>query len=754
MSGYARRTLGTLSRAYLALNSRLSAKVASAIIGVAASVLLVAGGASLWVFARAQTETVSALHQLQATTAAQRIARFVDDIDSQLRWLITPSWSSTNDEDRRVDALRTLRASAAVSTLRLLDPMGREQLRVSRLGPDVSGSGTDFGATEAHAIARRQGRHVGPIYFHDGSEPYVTIHVSGKSVQQGSVVADVNLKLISDMIASMRIGEAGRAFLVDAEGRLISHPDISLVLRRTDVSSLPQVRVAREGTSPPGKEVLVAGRDLAGRDILSAHAPVPSLGWYVITELPRAEVLRPIYTSARFSIFALLGGLAASILCGALIARRMIRPIETLTSGASKIGTGVLDHRIMLPGSDELAQLGQRFNEMAESLQGERASLEEKVKLRTHELARANLAKSRFLATASHDLRQPLHALGLFVDELRSDPNEERRTRLNENLAGAISSLNGMFDAILDTSKIEAGAINPSLTRFPIRPLLDAIHFTFEPSAAAKGLRLDVSGGDEWVESDQLLLQRILQNLVSNAVRYTQTGRICVSCYRIEDSLSIAVSDTGPGIPIAIQSEIFGEFFRAPTHSHGHERGLGLGLFIVDSFAQLLNHPVSLNSTPGKGSTFEIRVPIATATSSRQPKVDVQRHVLIGQGLSAAVIDDDPMALAATVDILRSWGFAVEGVAAPSEISEKPFDLLIADYDLGPAGDGLTAVATLRTALPDLCAIIITGKPESVPEAGERCNIEVLQKPTPPLVLRAAIAKALKDRIGRVRSLN
>jgi signal transduction histidine kinase len=170
------------------------------------------------------------------------------------------------------------------------------------------------------------------------------------------------------------------------------------------------------------------------------------------------------------------------------IRQSMVRPIKTLTSGAARIGSGELDHRIAVSGADELAQLGERFNDMAENLQAERATLEEKVVLRTQELAQANQAKSRFLASASHDLRQPLHALSLFVDELRSRPTEERRSRLNDNLADGVVKLNGMFDAILDTSKIEAGAIKPSLSRFPIALLLQTLQTIFISPAETKGL--------------------------------------------------------------------------------------------------------------------------------------------------------------------------------------------------------------------------------------------------------------------------
>ena len=718
-------------------------KVAAAIAGVAALVLVCAGGMSLWLILGAQMRTVTALHQLQAATAAERILRFVDELEAHLRWLIAPSWSSTNEDDRRIDALRTLRGLAPVSTLRLLDPQGLEQLRVSRLGPDVVASGADLGRTDAYLAARREGRHVGPVYFQDGSEPYVTIYLGGTSARQGSVVADVNLKLIWDIVAASRIGEAGRMLLVDDAGRLISHPDISLVLRRADVSALPQVRAALASSRSGGGTVLVAGRDLDGQEILSAHARLPSLGWSVITELPRAEVLAPVYASIRLSLVALLGGLVAAVVCGVLIARHMIRPIETLTAGAARIGAGALDHRIAIARSDEFAELGERFNEMADSLQAERTTLEHKVAQRTQELARANQAKSRFLASASHDLRQPLHALSLFIDELHANPTRDRRVRLNGKLAEAVGSLNSMFDAILDTSKIEAGAIKPVLSRFPVAPLCEGLRVLFVPAAAAKGLDLEIGSSTLWVESDALLLQRIVQNLMANAIRYTDKGSVALSCSESDGLLSIAVTDTGPGVPAAMQSDIFGEFFRAPTTGQSGERGLGLGLFIVASFARLLNHPVSLDSMPGRGSTFAIQVPVVPPVTEPLPMADLQRHAYFGQGRHAAVLGDNPAARNATAVLLRSWGFEVWNAVSPAELDDTPIDLLVADHDDIVTGGGIAAITAMRKRRPGLRIILLSGQPEALQQRDSGAAADVLRKPVLPIALRAAITKVM-----------
>lgn len=724
-----------------AFGRRLSVKVAAGIIGVAALVLASAGGLSLWIFLGVQMRTVTELHQLQASTAAERIQRFADGIEWRLGELVAAPWLTSSDEDRRIDALRTLRALPPVSTLRLIDPEGREQLRVARLGPDITASGADFSQNRDYLAARQSGSRVSAVYFQDGSEPYATFYLRGSSPRHGGLAADVNLKLIWDIVAATRIGKAGRMLLVDGDGDLISHPDISQVLRRADLSKLPHVQAGLNLARPGSEAALIMGRDLNGEPVLSAHARLPALGWSVITELPRAEVLGPIHSIVRLSSIALLGGLAVALLCGVALARSMIRPIEELTAGAAKIGAGALDHRIAIAGSDEFAQLGEQFNEMARHLQAERDTLEQKVAQRTQELARANQAKSRFLASASHDLRQPLHAVSLFVDELRSSPSRQRRAQLKEKLAEAVASLNGMFDEILDTSKIEADAIKPTLSRFQMGPLLHELRAVFAPAASAKRLELQICCCDVWIESDRLLLSRMLQNLLANAVRYTEAGRVALSCQSSADTLVISVWDTGPGISPEMKPEIFGEFFRAPTPGQSGERGLGLGLFIVASFARLLDHPICLESTLGRGSTFSVRVPVVPAAPAAQASEDLQRHIHFGQGHRAAVTGCDPTERKATAKLLLSWGFDVDEAVSPDDLARDDIDLLVADCDRAAADGATAALLAMQEARPSLRIVILTPNPESMKRDHAGPCFDVLRRPAPPILLRTAVAR-------------
>jgi signal transduction histidine kinase len=281
-----------------------------------------------------------------------------------------------------------LRQSPAITELSQLDSSGKEQLRVSRLAMDVVGSQSDlskepkFTETVTHKV------YYGPVYFRRESEPYMTLALAGTRRDAGVSVAEVNLKLIWDVISQIKVGERGQAYLVDAGGRLIAHPDISLVLRNTDMTGLSQVTAARGGTSGPANAVQEA-TDLRGRSVLTAHATVAPLGWLVFVELPTDEAYASLYESIQRSALLLLAGICLAILAGVFLARRMVVPIQALRAGAARIGAGDLSQRISIKTGDELEALANQFNDMAARLEESYSDLEQKVEVRTEELAQS-----------------------------------------------------------------------------------------------------------------------------------------------------------------------------------------------------------------------------------------------------------------------------------------------------------------------------------------------------------------------------
>jgi GAF domain-containing protein/HAMP domain-containing protein len=367
---------------------RLFAKYAFALVGLVSLVLLINGSLDVWFSYDEARDAAIRLQREKADAAAQRIEEFIAEIEKQIGWTTATQWASSPIEQRRFDYGRLQRQVPAITELIQLDGQGREQLKVSRLAMDMVGSGADYSADPRFSEALAKKVWFGPVYFRKESEPYMTMAVAQSGRNAGVTVAEVNLKLIWDVITAIKIGKTGYAYVVDDKGRLIAHPDISRVLRNTDLSGLPQVTAAR-GTSAAPAEPGAIVRNLDGHRVLSASAAIPRLGWLVFVEQPISEALAPLYTSVLDTGFLLVLGLVVAVLAGLLLARRMTGPIRTLDAGAARIGAGALDHRIAVHTGDELEELAERFNRMAADLQSSYADLEKKVDERTAELKEA-----------------------------------------------------------------------------------------------------------------------------------------------------------------------------------------------------------------------------------------------------------------------------------------------------------------------------------------------------------------------------
>ena len=356
-----------------------------------------------------------------------------------------------------------------------------------------------------------------------------------------------------------------------------------------------------------------------------------------------------------------------------------------------------------------LSELRARTSELTRSV--------EELENKSRQLEYANAAKSRFLAMASHDLRQPLHALGLFVAHLRMPLKPGERAKTVERVDAAVREMTEMFNALLDISKLDAGVLVPKIVEFSIARLLQKIETAFEQTAREKGLRLRVMPSDAWVRSDPLLLERIVLNLVSNAMRYTLRGGVIVGCRRRGEMLRIEVWDSGPGIPEDHRQSIFGEFFQLPSSERDRYGGLGLGLAIVDRLRRLLNHEIELTSTVGRGSRFAILVPLA---AERLTSVETVRSphpaAFAVEGKLILVIDDAPIVLEGTSRLLGKWGYSVvtadSDEAALIQLTEREQrpDLIISDYHLANGKTGIEAIERIDAAFgASIPTILISG---------------------------------------------
>jgi signal transduction histidine kinase/CheY-like chemotaxis protein len=487
--------------------------------------------------------------------------------------------------------------------------------------------------------------------------------------------------------------------------------------------------------------------------ILFAHAHLFALAWLVGTGF---GVHLYYVVSAGIAVLCFGTRRLLPILLGVL-ALLLVLIVEVLVPH----DTGLLSPAMLL-GSFVAASIASftllmagvlYLREQAERAEENLARQHELTQDKARQLELANTYKSHFLASASHDLRQPLHALNLFVAQLKSEADPVERSRLVGRIDAAVGSINELFEALLDMTKLEAGILKPNVAEFSVTRLLERVDTTFADAARTKGLRLRVVQSDAWVESDLMLLERILINLVSNAVRYTERGGVVVGCRRRRNGLRIDVCDTGAGIPEDQRQHIFGEFYQLAGTGLGRSGGLGLGLAIVDRLGRLLGHSVELDSRPGHGSRFSISVPLAAqppmASETQAPSSTIADPA---RGKRVIVIDDDALVLEGMRGILESWGCQVEtaasgdaALAALARDGRRP-DLIISDWRLAGSDTGIEAIERLRTAAgAPIPAFVITGDtaPERLREASA-CGFPLLQKPVSPMALRTTLNRLLK----------
>ncbi len=417
-------------------------------------------------------------------------------------------------------------------------------------------------------------------------------------------------------------------------------------------------------------------------------------------------------------------------------------------------GQGNFTARVPVEGGKTLRTLAEGVNEMADKLGASRDDLQRQVDAATRELLekkdeaeRGNRAKTRFLAAASHDLRQPMHALGLFVAELGQKPHAPDTRRLVEQIAISAETMENLLDSLLDISRLDVGALDRQIKPFPLQPLLERIEVDYRREAGLRGQRLRLRPTSLWVESDPLLLERILHNLISNALRYTPGGTILVACRKRGRKVRIEVRDNGPGIAPEAQEAIFQEFVQLDNPERNRAKGLGLGLAIVRRLTDLLEHPLQLKSSPGRGSLFAIELPSAAPgilTDHHQP---APAQALAR--LRVVLVDDDELALASTTGLLESWGCQVNAADTGAALlatlrpgDEAP-DIIVCDYQIAGTGDGLQLIEQLRGHFArQIPAVILSGDTSpATATAIQQADIPLLHKPVRPAKLRALLQR-------------
>jgi signal transduction histidine kinase len=378
------------------VRTRLFAKYVALFVVVVGVALLSNGIFEVFFYYREHKLALIRIQHEQAEAAAAKISQFIKEIESQLGWTTQLPWPAASVQDRelqekalqerRFDALRLLRQVPAITELSQIDSTGKERLRVSRLAMDVTNSGLDLSKDPKFTEAVANKVYYGPVYFRRESEPYMTLSLAGTRKDAGVSIAEVNLKLIWDVVSQIKVGEKGHAYVVGSQGRLIAHPDISLVLRNTDMSKLAQVQAAMSG-NPDSVDPLQGALNIQGQEVLTASAPIAPLKWTMFVELPVKEAYASLYQALQRLAIVLAAASIFAVLAGIFLARRMVGPIQALRAGAERIGSGDFAQRISIKTGDELEGLANQFNDMGARLQESYTDLENRVEKRTSELS-------------------------------------------------------------------------------------------------------------------------------------------------------------------------------------------------------------------------------------------------------------------------------------------------------------------------------------------------------------------------------
>jgi len=754
-------------------------------VGLVVLVLLVNGALETWFMYSETTQILAKAQSEKATTTANRIDQFLSDIERQISWATRAS--STTVEQRRSDYAQLLQQVPAIDSLIYLDGAGKEQLRLTR-AQFVIASGVDYSDDPKFKETKDKPVWLSPVHF-DGFDPFIAIAMAHSGRNAGSTVAEINLKFLSDFVDQGQTGTDIDAYVLGPEGRLLAHSDIGHNHLGAALANLPQVKSLIK--SPAGPVTL--GQDPDGHAVLTGSAAIPRMNWYVFFEQPLSKALQPVYGLLYRTGWLLAVAIMLAVLAGMLLARQLVTPIRALQVGARQLEASDFGHRINVKTADEIEELADHFNRMADQLQGSYSRLEQKVADRTRDLAQSNselkaleeigravassldinavlativtqavkfsradagaiysydasrgifelaeahaldqsfqdkvrgtritldesalglsakqrspvsipdlskapsfslkeivlsagfnsvlivplfaqddilgalvlqrrevgdfpastvdlmqtfanqsvlamknaqlfrevdqkgreLAiasehKSQFVANMSHELRTPLNAV-LGYSELLADglygSIPQKGLDVLERIQANGKHLLGLINDVLDISKIEAGQLTLALDDYSVEAMVQSVVAATGSLAQAKGIEVKTSVPNDLPmgRGDERRLTQVLLNLVSNAIKFTDTGEVEVRVQSVNGEFNIMVCDTGPGIAPKDQATIFEQFQQIDNTSTRKKGGTGLGLSISRQLVSMHGGRIDLNSTVGVGSTFNIVVPV------------------------------------------------------------------------------------------------------------------------------------------------
>lgn len=717
--------------------------------------LALSGMTSLYFFYEQSRSAVLAQEREKAIAAADKIGQYITDIEQRIAHML-PAKKGLSALQKRISEVSFLAQIPAITQVTLLDQNGRERFHSSTSSPDVFDSLTDHSMTEAFRQAKPGQPYRSQIQFKNQVQPYMVIAMTVGPQDAGITIVELNLEFLLEGVSRIKIGESGYAYVLDSHGQLVAHPNLSLVMSRENFSGLPQWSAAKARIAESDQAATKAV-DSHGNRVLAAYALIPHLEWWVFAEQPLAEALAPVYASLlRQGLFLLLG-LMGALIASVVIVRKMVSPVHALRRGAMAIGAGLLDYRIKVQTGDELEDLSDQFNQMAQQLQASYANLEQRVLSRTAELTQqkelaqqqnwelavshsnlqetqerlksaylslkeheteltqarmvaedASKQKSAFLATISHEMRTPLGGvigiLGLALRDTRLWPDIRQQIELARRNA---KSLLYIINDVLDISKIEAGKLTLESVDFDLPGMIREASALLNERAHDKDLLLNLDigpGVPRFCLGDPTRIRQVIINLLGNAIKFTKQGEVRLSARVLELKpnltwVEFTVSDTGPGISEKAIDRLFEKFEQADASTTRRFGGTGLGLAICKELVSLMGGTIQVKSTLGQGSVFSFRLPLTHGSKTLALPDNgwiPQSHLYQLRILCA---EDGPTNQIIIRSLLEEMGHMVDlvedGLSAIKALSEKDYDTVLMDGRM-PFMDGQEAAQRIR----------------------------------------------------------
>ncbi len=611
---------------------------------VIATILALHGAAEMAITFRENEGRIAEIQISRAESAANRIDGFLESIHRSIADVESLPWQSGRLTlmDRRDEFHRLMKLTPAILALTHVDKNGLEELYVSRLNVDRVDSGAKVDLNRFSFPEKTPFMVYGEIIFRDDLAPQVSVLQSGGGSGKAATLAEINLKFVADVLRNIKIGVDGNAYVVDGSGLLIAHPNLNLVLRRTNLAEYPPFvalsgkSTTRSDSTPPRNAVgdadservnqlrLFRSKGIESGTVLTSAVPIGTTGWWMFVEQPASEVMQPVYATLYRAIGFLLLGVLVSFPVSYLLARAFAKPIMKLGIAAKRIAEGELGVKVDVNANDEFGVLATQFNDMAARLKESYDGLEQKVSQKTAQLELANKHKSEFLANMSHELRTPLNAVIGFSDVLKEqyfgqlNPKQKEYVKdINESGQHLLSLIND----ILDLSKIEAGHMDLDLTLFSVPLAIDTAMVLVRERALRHQLQLSAEIAPEVTDfiADQRKFKQILINLLTNAVKFSHPGGwITVVARRDKNGIMVTVKDSGMGIAAENHAVVFDEFRQIQSADSPKLEGTGLGLSLVKRMVELHGGRVGVESALGKGAAFTFTLPDGVVTAIPQ----------------------------------------------------------------------------------------------------------------------------------------